>query len=364
LLFPVLVLLPYYCAKVYKQHRVASELIEAVAQSNSTTHKALELLQRGPVEPWNGMRFEEVGRLEPPDYRGFEFLSDSQIVDLRPWRLNDPRRAEENSWTYSVRTLMVRKKPQTTGDNLLRVQLRSGSPKVATRCQDHDLHPVLRLCRERAPGASTPIYVWELALDFSKVPVGEAVTVSIEQLCREGFQGRTDDESWVSLGLDEVTPWASMWVLMPEGKKYLDFKVSAFRSAKPGLVEPVDSGGRLRSRNAQILAFGLTAPKCGYTYECHWTYGDREAGAGSGDPAGTMDRNEEGVYMQWRTGRIVAAGAAPALVAVVIAGAVVVYLRARRPRRPPEATEASTQTIPGRAPEGPAGGGQDKPAVS
>src|SRR5262249_8491296 len=77
LLFPVLVLLPYYSAKVYKQHRVTSEIIDAIAQSNSTTHKALELLQRGPVEPWAGMRFEEVGQVEPPDYRGFEFLSDS-----------------------------------------------------------------------------------------------------------------------------------------------------------------------------------------------------------------------------------------------------------------------------------------------
>jgi hypothetical protein len=62
--------------------------------------------------------------------------------------------------------------------------------------------------------------------------------------------------------------------------------------------------------------------------------------------------------------RLRVAGATLVFAAVIIAGAIDVYLCAEAPCRLSETTEASMQTTPGRAPEGPASGGQDKPTVS
>jgi hypothetical protein len=83
----------------------------AVAASDQYAAKLVNLVRDGQTSPFAGMPFAEVDRLPQPDYRGFVFLTDGQIVDLR-----------HHGRAYQYRHFVVRTKSVPDADQHLRLQ--------------------------------------------------------------------------------------------------------------------------------------------------------------------------------------------------------------------------------------------------
>jgi predicted acylesterase/phospholipase RssA len=87
LYIPLIVLLlvvPYFLIDSYLQSRRVSQLIESISHG-SPDFETMGQLMRGPMRSFKGVAVEEVRNFEPLNYKGFNILQDSQILDLRQW---------------------------------------------------------------------------------------------------------------------------------------------------------------------------------------------------------------------------------------------------------------------------------------
>jgi hypothetical protein len=84
--------------------------LRTIAETERDEARLIALMRDGPVTHLEGMPVHHVDHLDPPDYRGFLFLSDGHIVDLRHRGPNPvswvmPR----ESAVYQYRHFLVRK---------------------------------------------------------------------------------------------------------------------------------------------------------------------------------------------------------------------------------------------------------------
>jgi hypothetical protein len=63
-----------------------------------------------------------------------------------------------------------------------------------------------------------------------------------------------------------------MWVLMPRGREYQDFRIRRHETGKPEKAEAVHVVTEYLAKDYTILAFKLLALKPGWTYEVNWVY--------------------------------------------------------------------------------------------
>ena len=78
--------------------------------------------------------------------------------------------------------------------------------------------------------------------------------------------------SVLSFHVQADTAELTMWILMPRGKEYRNFKISGHATDKPGEVENVRVVTEYLAEDSTILAFKLLALKPGYTYAVGWIY--------------------------------------------------------------------------------------------
>ncbi len=270
LIVPILVLLPYFGIKYYKQAQVVSRLLESVRVSAPSLAVVTDLLQHGPVEPWVPMEYKEVSQLEAPDYSGFDILTAWQTVDLRAW-YSDGSNSQRR--TYTHRAIRVRRSEQNPG-RFFRLQLPAESSKIDFRSPNERLRPVIHLWKD--PSASDgKAYVWELVFDFSRVPPGKVIRVITEELNYEGFQERTEDEEWLRFRIRFSIGFAGLNVLLPKDKPYGTFEVVQYPPEKPEAVRAVQPDNFYPSPDNSRISFQILRPKVGQIYEVRWTWRDQ-----------------------------------------------------------------------------------------
>src|SRR5262249_39109920 len=124
LVLAVLLVMPYLLVRLYASWRTGSRALEVAAASGPDEAELIELVRPAPVAHLRGTTVEEVDHLDKPDLRGFEFLSDGHVVDLRRWH-------DEPTWwglrpaggqAYQYRRLQVRRSAATGADAHLRLQ--------------------------------------------------------------------------------------------------------------------------------------------------------------------------------------------------------------------------------------------------
>ena len=120
LLVPILVVMPYYAGKWYRQSQVAQRLIEGIAQSNQDYALMSNLLQQGPMQPFTGMPVEEVSKVEAPDNQGIEVIADMRVVDLRQLQLASSSTTDDRSIAFVYRRLRIQKKEPAANDFTIR----------------------------------------------------------------------------------------------------------------------------------------------------------------------------------------------------------------------------------------------------
>src|SRR5262249_36806481 len=129
IIVPILILLPYFVGRLYQRVHRISQLADSLAQGSRDLEIMSRLLE-GPIKPWVGEPAEEVRDLGELNFKGFEVLQDSRILDLREWNPTATGKNDPTSEVYGYRRLKVIKRADNVGNNLFRIDVLATSPKT------------------------------------------------------------------------------------------------------------------------------------------------------------------------------------------------------------------------------------------
>ena len=153
LLIPLFVLLPFFVVKTYRTSQLNNHLVESLSQGSRDLEKMTSLLENGSEQPWTGVTADEVPKLDEPDFKGFEILQDSRILDMRRWKPSEAGKNDLTSLVYNYRRLKVLKSSENDGNNNFRIKILQADPIAQVRFpqMDGQLAPKLRSSVEEAP---------------------------------------------------------------------------------------------------------------------------------------------------------------------------------------------------------------------
>ena len=266
LLACVILALPY---ALYTANERASQqrmVLTAISEMSPVYRKILDLLERGPAESLGPAPYLDVDALEPPDFTGFEIVSDTRVFDLRSW--SDPIASTYKPFSH-VR-VRVRRTGEGTDNAHLRFQLRSVDDKLSLFCRTESLTPVLSRMRE-----TDGSYLWQLDLDFSHVPLGGDTEVVFEGTIVSEMAEQLADEGRFKFTIPVSTGMVQIWMLMPEGRAYDYFEISGYPLGKPELAQTVEPDTKVELPLGSLATFRLINPQANYRYECRWKWNEQ-----------------------------------------------------------------------------------------
>jgi predicted acylesterase/phospholipase RssA len=270
IIIPIIVLLPYVAFTTYQRSHRLNQLMQSFSQGTRDLDTLNEMLESGSIT-YTGEHAERVRNLDEPDLKGFEILQDSRILDLRHWQPSQSGNSAPDSLVHIYRRLKV-VKPESTGNNLFRLHLLPTSPKTQVRFPVQQLQPRLRVCDVESSVPGQEECRWEASFDFQRVPTGEFVDLIVEELSPGHYLERGQNGSAISFLVQVETAELAMWILMPRGKEYRDFRIGRQETGKPEKTEPVRVVTEYLADDYTILAFKLLALKPGWTYDVSWVY--------------------------------------------------------------------------------------------
>ncbi len=271
ILVPLMFLLPYLVVQSYQHSHRVNRLIDSISQG-SMDFEIMSHLLDGKMQPWKGEPAEEVSKLDELDFKGFEILQDSRILDLRPWNPTGPGKTDTTSLVYGYRRVKVLKKPENNSNHAFRICLLPTSPNTKIRFPRQPLQPKLRMMYLESPNQGEKVCRFEASVDFQKVPAGEIVDVIYEHYSPGLFLRRGDGSSTISFHSDADTGEVTRWFLMPQGRDYRSFRIVRYETGKSGTAEAVKGFTEYLADDSTILAYKMVSAKAGYTYEITWFY--------------------------------------------------------------------------------------------
>jgi hypothetical protein len=271
LLIPILVLFPYFVVKYYEHSNRIRHLIGSLSQGSGDFEQMSYLLENRPA-PWEGEAAEEVPSLDRQDTSGFEVLKDSHIYDLRNWKPGTAEQTDPGRMVYGYRRLKVPKRPENTQNNSFPIDLLARSSRTAVRFPAQQLEPTLLKCKLDGPSSGEKKCRWQARFDFRQLPAGDTADLVVEH-CSSGYYLRSGaNGTAIKVPVRTETAELTMWVLMPEGKEYRNFRIIRYETKKPEKVESVKLVSEYLPDDYTILAFKLLSLKAGFTYEVSWVY--------------------------------------------------------------------------------------------
>jgi predicted acylesterase/phospholipase RssA len=270
ILIPIFVLLPYVVVKSYERSARLSHLVDSLSHG-SRDLEIMSQLMVGPISPWVGAPAEEVQGLEEPDFKGFEILQDSRILDMRAWNPVSGK-DDATSLVYGYRRVKVLKRPDQKGNNVFRMDALATHPLTQLRFPTQELQPKLRMSAVPSTISGEKMVRWEVMADFSKVATGDFVDVAYEHISPGQFLQRGVQSSSITYKTQADTAEVTRWFLLPRGKEYRSFRILQWKTDKPDSVEPVKIVNEFLAEDSTILAYKLLSVKAGYTHEVIWYY--------------------------------------------------------------------------------------------
>jgi predicted acylesterase/phospholipase RssA len=271
LIVPILVLLPYAAVKFYQRYHYQSVLVHSLAQGSRDVEVMSRLLEQGPEPRWAGVAAEEVSKLDEPDPKGFVVLQDSWIMDLRRWKPTGSAKNDPDSYAFHSRRLKVAKTADNTANSVFRWRLLPRDPKAEFRFPHQELRATLRKSPEMDTSANGRTCRWQAEFDLRNVPAGQFVNLVVEHLGAGWYLEDDSGGTTVPLNIRADTAELTVWILMPKGKEYSNYRVIRHEGGYKN-VEGVNVVTEYLAEDLTILAFKLLSLNAGYTYEVSWTY--------------------------------------------------------------------------------------------
>ena len=274
ILVPLFVLLPIFVVKAYRTSQINTHLVESLSQGSRDLEKMSGLLEGGSDLSWTGVTAEVVPKLDEPDYKGFEILQDSRILDMRNWKPSETGKDDSSSLVYNYRRLKVLKSVEGDGNSRFRIRILQTGPTAQVRFpqQEEQLTPKLRMSIVEDPILGRKEYHREVSFDFQKVPAGDSADLYIEVLSNGNFVEGGEKGNAFSWEVQAETAELTTWILVPEGNQYRSWRLLRHQTEKPETTETVKVVTEYMADDYSILAFKLLSLKPGYTYELRWFY--------------------------------------------------------------------------------------------
>jgi hypothetical protein len=269
-LVALLLLVPYFLVDSYLQSKRVNRLAESILH-DSPDFEMMRQLMRAPMKSFKGVAVEEVGTLEPLDYKGFNIALDSCIIDLRPWEPTGAGKTDTDSVVYGYRCLKVQK-TDNRGSNVFRVTALPTHPDSQIRFPPQRFQPRLRRMVVENPNPQEKVCQFELSVDLSKVPADHIVDVIYEHYSTGGFVQRGEVSTTFTFRTDFDAGDVTRWILLPKGKDYRSFEILRYETGKPATAEVVKGFTEYLEDDSSIIAFKLVSVKAGYTFEVTWVY--------------------------------------------------------------------------------------------
>lgn len=269
ILIPILTVMPWVTYRTYQRSHQINQIVESLAQSSRDLEQMTRLME-GPVEPFPGETAGELVGDQRSDNKGFLILQDSRIIDLRRWK---PEVAiDAQSYLYGYRRLKVLRQNEPPSTDLFRISVLAVSPKTQVRFPPQRLIPTLHSRSAPVAADGQKRVQWEVQADFKRIPRGESVDIVYEHLSPGLFVREASGSATLAFDVEVETAELTRWLLLPEGRKFHDYRLLRYETTKPDQVEQVDVVTRYLAADYSILAFKLLALKAGYTYELTWYY--------------------------------------------------------------------------------------------
>lgn len=262
---PLIVLLlfslPYAYYKSQEKSRHQEMVLSAIAQTSPLYRTIVKLLGELPANPPAEVTYTETEELQPSNIEGFEILSDSRVYDLRGWNLKSTSR---RALFYD--RLRVRRTADAI-DPLYRIQMETVDSELAFACQNRSLTPTF--FRKE----SKESFVWEMQLDFSRVPRESDVDILFDGALPSDKLLDTGDAASFAFNISTKTGISQIWILMPSDRIYKDFEIVRYPVGEPGMAEFVTPDSQVELPIGAITTFRLLNPETDFHYECRWRWG-------------------------------------------------------------------------------------------
>jgi predicted acylesterase/phospholipase RssA len=272
IMIPLLVVLPYFVVRYYRQSQQISQIVESLAQGSRDLEQMTRLM-KGPVQPWIGE--QDVEELRPDqkiDLTGFLILQDLRIIDLRNWSPTASVRIATDHYLYGYRRLKVQKRPENATNTEFRISVLAFSPETQIRFPPQQLTPQLYSRPLESSVRGEKLIHWEVGADMLKVPAGDSVDIIYEHLSPGTFLREGAGTGTLTFDVEAETVELSRWLLLPKGREYESFQLVRYQTGKPEATEHVKVVTRYLADDNSILAFKLLSLKPGYTYDLTWFY--------------------------------------------------------------------------------------------
>jgi hypothetical protein len=266
----LLLLVPYFLIDSYQTSRRVSRLIESISHG-SPDFEIMRQLMRAPMRPFKGVAVEEVPDLDAPDYKGFNILQDTHILDLRSWNPAAAGKTDTSSLVYGYRRLKVQK-TENEGSNVFRVTTLATHPDSQFRVPSQRFQPKLRRMLAEKPNAPEKSWQFEVSVDLSKAPTGQVVDVIYEHYSPGLFVQRGEDSTTIMLRSDFDAAEQARWIVLPSGREYRSFEILRHETGKPATAEVVKGFTEFLAGYSSIVAYRMASVKAGYTFEVTWFY--------------------------------------------------------------------------------------------
>ena len=262
---PLLVLLlgvlPVQIYRYRRQANTNAMIVDAITHGSPDFRKILEIVQRSTTPAWTPLPVQEVSQASPKgDYRGFEFVSDTSIVDLRDWR------SKTRDVAHYYRRVRIRKRANE--DRMVLQYPRLPFDRIDFHAGPEKLRPVVRRVPPEAGEGKT---TWELEFDLSGVRTGSATDIEIEATIHDFEARKGKRENWLRYSPPATTEQASVWVLFPESRPYKDYRLIRYATTDPSKFQEIETQYTIDHPYGSIIAWSIVNAEVGYVYECEWT---------------------------------------------------------------------------------------------
>jgi hypothetical protein len=263
-------LLVYFLIDSYQQSKRVSRLIESISHA-SPAFEIMSQLMRAPMRSFKGVAVEEVRNFEPLDYKGFNILQDSRIIDLRPWDPTGAGKTATASLVYGYRHLKVQKS-ENHGNNVFRATALATQPASQFRFPPQRFQPRLRRMFGEKPNGQENTCQFEVSVDLSKALTGQVVDVIYEHYSPGDFAQRGQVSTTIAFRSEFDAADVTHWFLLPRGREYRSFEILRYQTGKPATAEVVKGFTEYLAEDSSIIAFKMASVKAGYTFEVTWFY--------------------------------------------------------------------------------------------
>ena len=261
---PLLVLLlgvlPVQIYRYRRQANTNAMIVDAITHGSPDFLKMFEIVQ-GTTPAWTPLPVQDVSQASPKlDYRGFEFVSDTSIVDLRNWR------SKTRDVAHYYRRVRIRKRANE--DRMVLQYPRLPFDRIDFHAEPENLRPVVRRVPPEAGEGKT---TWELEFDLSGVRPGRATDIEIEATVYDFEARKGKHENWLRYSPPAKTEQVSVWVLFPESRPYKDYRLIRYATSDPSKFQKIDTQFTIDRPYGSIIAWSIVNAEVGYVYECEWT---------------------------------------------------------------------------------------------